>query len=149
MTATIDVARDEVIGLIYEAWKADAITQDLPILFQDVAAEPPTTADGDGNPTAWARVVMLHTGGGQSSLANHQGRRRYTRRGFVSVSVFTPTSTGLSMSGSIAMILLNALEGVSTPSSVWFRNVRISEVGADGAWYQMNVLADFNYDEVK
>ena len=149
MSATLSVARDEVIGLIYDAWMAAPLTQGLELLFQDVPGEPPVTQDANENPTAWGRVSMLHTGGGQASLANHQGRRRYNRRGFVAVSIFTPSGTGLSMSDDIAMIVLNALEGVSTQSGVWFRHARLSEVGASGAWYQMNVLADFNYDEVK
>ncbi len=148
-SATLTAARDEVIGLVYEAWKADPLTQDLTLVFQDAANDIPQTSDGDNNPSAWGRVAMLHTGGGQASLANHQGKRRYNRRGFVQVSIYTPRDTGLSMSDGIAMIVLNALEGVDTPSGVWFRHVRISEVGVDGAWYQLNVLADFNYDEVK
>jgi hypothetical protein len=39
--------------------------------------------------------------------------------------------------------------GVVRERCVELRNVRLNEVGSDGHWYQINVVADFEYDEVK
>ena len=56
----------------------------------------------------------------------------------------------MTLSDQLATIVKDAFEGVATsPGRVLFRNVRYNEVGQDGQWFQQNVLADFEYDEVR
>lgn len=150
MPSTFAQARDEVMQLVNDAWTNAALTRDLILEFADTpSTTAPNTADTGDGPPAWGRVGMFHTGGGQASLSNTMGRRRWERRGFVMISLFTPQGDGLSTSDEICKIVMDALEGATTPSGVWFRHARINEVGVDGAWHQANVLADFSYDEVK
>jgi hypothetical protein len=88
-------------------------------------------------------------GGNQASLANDGGRRRWERTGLVTVQIFVPAGEGLSEAYSLAKTVADAYEGTTTASGVWFRNVRVNEVGADGAWFQVNALIEFIYDEIK
>jgi hypothetical protein len=99
----------------------------------------------------WARVSIKHIDGRQSAFGATAGVRRYTRVGFVTVQVFAPLSEGLGLSkGQImAIIAKDAFEGKATASGVWFRKVQIKEIGPDDSWYQINVVAEFTYDELK
>jgi hypothetical protein len=92
---------------------------------------------------------VQHTAGRQASLSGASGTKRWERSGFLIVQLFTPILQGQSSADSLVGIIRGAFEGYSTPSGVWFRNPRISEVGSDGTWYQTNILVDFLYDEVK
>lgn len=139
MSATFEQARDEMLAVFKAAWD----TTGHYAAYPDRPEEKPKGAD------PWARVTVRHAVGEQGSLANHEGRRRWERRGTLFVQIFTPSGEGLSRSDTLAKIVVDALEGKSTPRGVWFRNTRINEVGPDGDWYQVNVLADFIYDEVK
>jgi hypothetical protein len=42
---------------------------------------------------------------------------------------------------------MDVFQGKSTPGGVWFRDVRLLETDAEGHWSQVNVVADFTYDE--
>lgn len=142
MTATLTEARDVSLGLLRTAWLADSTSQDIPLLWWDTAQDPPSNG-------AWARVTMRHGEAFQATLAGETGSRRFTRTGVITVQIFTPTGDGLELSDSLAIIAARAYEGVTTDNGVWFRNVRANEVGQDGKYFQTNVFADFEYDEVR
>jgi hypothetical protein len=66
------------------------------------------------------------------------------------VQIFTFYGKGGSLSDDLATIAKNAFEGVTTsPGRVIFRDVRSQEIGQEGQWFQTNVLADFEYDEIR
>ena len=68
------------------------------------------------------------------------------------VQIFVPLSLGegLLLDSKLAIIARDAYEGQRTVSDIWFRNVRINEVGSSSdAWFQTNVLAEFFYEELK
>lgn len=141
MTATYVQARDDIFGAVKTAWDPTGFT----MLYPDVAnyLGIPTTE------SPWARAAIVHGGGLQSSLSGDTGKRRWTRLGTLTVQLFTPRGEGLSRGYQLAKILGDGLEGRATPRQVWFRNVRLTEVGPDGNFHQLNLLADFQYDEVK
>lgn len=138
MTMTVQQARDEIMALFSAAWP-----DEYKVLWQDKGGRPPDEQ------APWARFTISHTAGGQATLSNDNGRKRFRRDGFLIVQIFTPVGDGLSSSDTLTKIVLDAYEGKATPGGAWFRNVRVNEVGPDGDWYQVNVLADFTYDEVK
>jgi len=143
MTATLDQARDEVLTVFKTAWELDATSQNIPVLYWDVADDIPDSG-------AWVRISMRHLGGRQATLRGATGERRYRYTGIVTVQVFTPFSEGMVLNDALATIAKNAFEGVTTdPGRVILRNVRINEIGPDGQWFNTNVLADFEYDEVR
>lgn len=105
----------------------------------------------------WARWRCQHAAGNQASLANVIGKRRWNRAGNVIVQVFTPLNASELSAYDTAEIVVGAYEGKTTPSGVWFRNVRIQEVNKDidggltanvAGWNQRNVYADFLYNQI-
>lgn len=105
----------------------------------------------------WARWRCQHATGNQSSLANVIGRRRWNRQGSIIVQVFTPLNASELSAYNTAEIVVGAYEGKTTPSGVWFRDVRVQESNKDIAggiaaqvngWIQRNVIADFLYNQI-
>lgn len=146
---TFDSARDEILGLFKTQWDAETPAVNggnVPRVEWpgvDSGSPPPAGA-------AWARIVVRHATSRQTTFGE-TGNRRFTRPGLVTVQVFAPTADGigLSLAEKLAIIARDAFEGRGTASGIWFRNVRITEIGPDGTWYQMNVLAEFQYDELR
>ncbi len=144
MTATFEEAVDDILTMFKDAWD----TTGFGVIYENVVAAegstvPPTSTD------PWARVMVRHVTGNQSSLSGGLGTQRYTRTGVLIVQIFVPVGEGLSQALQLGKIVADAYEGKASPLQVWFRNVRVNEVGPDGDWYQVNTIANFTYDEVK
>lgn len=145
---TFGDARDEILGLFNTAWTSNAGAVnggDVPPV-----AWPGVDASAHDPESAHARVFLRHVDSRQASFGQ-VGQRRFNRKGLLTIQVFTPTArnTGLSLAENLATIARDAYEGIGTASGIWFRNVRIQEVGPDKGLYQMNVVAEFEYDELK
>lgn len=141
MTATITQARDDMNKIVVDAWVA-AGRDAANVRYDDINPVKPA------NTTAWIRITVKHETANQASLQG-EGRRRYERRGTLWVQLFTEIGKGLSESDVLTKVLQDALEGKYTPNGVWFRRVRVNEIGPGDGQYHVNVLADFVYDEVK
>lgn len=99
---------------------------------------------------SWFRWTFQHTDGGQASLANHEGKRRWRREGLIMVQCFGLLDKGgKTLAQRMAESVRDAYQGAATPGGVWFRNATTSEVGNDGPHYQVNAITQFNYDEVR
>lgn len=136
-------ARNAVMDKFTTAWNAQA---DPPVLlYEDVHTE-------DDRPTGdspWAWVQMRHLTGDQATLGE-VGNRRFERRGLITVEIYVPAGLGLTTADDLSKVAQDAFEGQETaPDAVLFRNVRMNEVGRNGPWFQVNVLAEFDYQEVK
>ncbi len=138
MSLTQAAARDEIQALFKVAWD----TTGLPLHYWDVSADVPGISNG-----AWASIQVQWLLGRQRGFAT--GTRRYEREGLVSISLYTPFGAGMQQSDDLSKTIYDTFEGVDTPNGVWFRNVRVITVGHSGEWFQVNILADFLYDEVK
>ena len=140
--SSLTAARNAILIHFKTAW--DAQTPPIPpVIYDDVAQEPP--ADG----SVWVRVSVKHSANGQQTLGA-QGNRRFGRIGIVVVQVFTPYGGGLTANDIFAKVAVDAFEGKSTaPDAVTFSNVRSNEIGQSGDWFQTNVIAEFEYDEIK
>lgn len=148
---TFDSARDEILGLFWAAWQANAAALNggtAPVVRWDGADENKEYPPADDN---WVRVAIRHSASRQAAFGTG-GQRRYTREGTVTVQIFTSLSTeqGVGKAEEFAKVARDAYEGSATDSGIWFRRVRSREIGPEpGGWYQINVVADFEYDEVK
>ena len=149
MSLTVEQARDEIHTLFKTAWDAGVETTGKTVLYCDSKLVVPKTNDANNNPNTWARITVQHVLGYQASLSNRSGVKKFRREGIVTVQVFTPLGTGLSIADKVYTIVKNAFEGKHSPGNVWFRDVRVNEVGSSGNWFQGNVLADFEYDEIR
>lgn len=133
-------ARDEILAKFHETWDADETSATVPVLYWDRAQDLP-----DSGP--WCRVTVRHFTGGQATLSNGAGNRRFRYTGTVFVQVYTEHADGMVLADDLADVARRAFEGeVTSPGRVIFRSVRLNEVGHDGQWFQTNVLADFEYD---
>lgn len=141
MTATREQARDQISQTLVTVWPVDTDTGAL--FFDDLPGATPA-AD-----KVWARLTIRHNEGGQATLTDQSAKKRYRRTGVVTVQLFTPNGGGLSKADKYVKIILDAFEGKTSSGGVWFRNGRAREVGADGEFFQTNVLIDFEYDELK
>ncbi len=140
-------ARDETVATLLTAWQGNVASCDVPILFPDVNQEVPKDAHESPH---WTRFSMRHSEGAAATLPSGTGVKRYRHMGTVTLQIFTKRGDGQRTADILAQIAKLAYQGaVTTPGGVIFRRARINEVGVDGAWFQTNVLTDFEYDEVK
>lgn len=90
----------------------------------------------------WARVTIRHSDGYKNKLG--PGANTHSNTGTVWVQTFTPIGAGTPPGYPVADCVVKAFR--NSKSDVWFRNARMKEVGSSGAFEQINVLADFTYD---
>lgn len=162
MPSTFDAARDEIQAAFTVAWDAGtpAVTgTTAPEIFYEGVARGTkgTNLVDDSEPphdAAWTRIFIRHNLGEQATLSDESGVRRFEKFGTITIQVFAPLAEGTggsppSFAGLLAEVAKSAFEGKRTlPGNVWFRDVRINEVGVSGPWFQVNVLAEFRYDEL-
>lgn len=98
----------------------------------------------------WMRFNIQHVDGEQDSFGL-DGEGSFEARGFVTIQLFVPQdANGLISARQLAKVLARAFRGktgVDEYCGIIFRNVRINEVGPEDRWFQINVLANFEYDE--
>lgn len=112
----------------------------------------PFTLDNEGSglaegSVAWVRAVVRERVSRQLSLGITTNRR-FNRKAALVCQVFTPINTGSLASNVLVDSLREFFEGV-TVSGLMFHNVEARNEGNDGKWYQVNVMAHFEFDEVK
>lgn len=145
MSLTRIQAIDDMLALLKTAWVTTASQDGSRIQWENVGNKsvPP---DGE---YPWCRVTIRHNSSRQRTLAGATGRRIFTRKGTIVVQVFEVGGRGLPATTDLAKIILDAYEGVTSPGGVWFRDVTLNEIGQDGSFFQTNIVAGFEYDEVK
>lgn len=145
MTATRQEALAGIVGVFFTAWSA--VANSARAKFESVGNEL-TPPPGDD---PWAAIVVRHATGNQRTLTGAFGTQRYGREGVVTVSIFQRQGTGTFRDSGTDIVssIRDAFEGTTTAQGVIFTNVRINEVGPSGLFYQTNVLADFDYDQIR
>lgn len=151
MSLTAAQARDEMSARFYDDWRSKvplAYSGGVPQVVWDGTAD----ADDKG-PRAdrpWARVTIAHNVAPQRTFGE-PGSRRFERLGLITVQVFVPLALedSVALAEALGTIARDAFEGKSTPGGVWFRNARLQEVGPDSPWWQLNIVTDFVYEELK
>jgi len=150
MVANFSQARDDILGIFKTAWDANTAAVNggtIPsVHYEGLEFTPPTNE-------AWARLTVRHVAGRQATLAGDPsfGSRRFEKTGIVTVQVFKPLKTGggLVLAENLSQIAKDAFEGtITATTNIWFQNVTINEIGPDGPWFQMNIVASFRYDEL-
>jgi len=132
---TFDEARDAMLAAFKAAWDPRVA------LYADVPGEPPTDS------VVWARVKVLHAVGRQGSLTGGLGTVKYERQGILWIQVFSPVGDGNKAGYDAAQCLVNAYQAAR--GSIWYRNIRMDEMGTDGAFERFDVKADFEYTDVR
>ena len=148
---TASEARDEIFTLFKTTWDAGS-----PSLVGYVPTIEWQGVQPRGTPVAskhWCRASLQNVSEGQASLSISEGapgRKRYTAFGLVFVQIFSPRSeaNGFENGLLLSQVAKGAFRGKTTPGKVWFRNVRMQELEPEDSFYRLNVVAEFEYDEV-
>jgi len=146
-------ARKEMFALVAACWanKAGAIVSPVPeVRYQGVeeAALP-------GSSHYWMRVgtttVTTRQSGFRSPDAPDGSQVVYDNYGFITLQMFAPmkgkdTWNKGELLSQLGQGMFMASE---TGGGVWFRNPRIRELNNDGTWFRWNVIADYQFSQVK
>ncbi len=154
MATTLEVAQDQIYAQFRSVWIADtpALVGGSPAVAASIQYEDTTNWTGrpvdDNDDRPWCRINIRHASGEQATLADGVGGSLFNQQGTVTVQVFAnyKSNKGSTLAVRLAMVAKKAFEGKRTPD-VWFRRARYQEVGREGRWYQINVSADFEWDE--
>lgn len=138
MSLTYKQANDDILALLKAAWD----TTGHKMFWEEIRD------DRETDQSPWAMVIVRHAAGQQDTLGG-KGHRQFLRIGSIVVTINTPSSSGLSEGYNLAKVVADAYEGVASPNGVWFRNIRINELGREGTFFQTNVIVDFEYYETK
>lgn len=146
---TPEQARDELFGMLWDAWQLNAGTAaggPIPALLWEDQELPEPPPQG----SAYARATLKHSTGRQSALAGADATRRYTRTGLLIIQCFGPRDeSGLAIAQALAVVAKDAFEGRSSSGGAWFRNCRTEEIGPETGWWQVNAVAEFTYEQVR
>lgn len=146
MTATRTEARDQVFELVDDAFAAGVVQPAPEIVYQD--QQNPSLWTGS---KPWLHVSMFYATGGQVTLANINGKKRYRRNGNVVMQVHAPLDYDGDLLGLIDNLNDTGEKSVFnkiTTGGVEFDSVIASEIGRNGPWYISTVTAAFRYDEI-
>lgn len=134
-------ARDAIFT-IFKTW-ADAQTPVIPIAWPDVPF------DKDSVKTSFLQVAVKHaTGAQQAFVGGTTPAKVWGRAGVASATVCTPIARGLRVGYTLAQGLTDSIQS-SVDSVVWFRNVRIRELGSEGGYERVQVLFNFEYTDLQ
>lgn len=137
MSLTYEQAYDEILTTFKNAWD----TTGHKAFYENIED------DRETDDSAFAKIQVTHSGSRQDTLGGI-GSRTFRRSGIVTIRIYTQAGKGLQESHQLAKVATDAFEGKSV-SGIWFRNVRAIEIGREGSFYQVNVIAEFEYDEIK
>jgi hypothetical protein len=144
MSLTYLEAVNEMSDIVKAAWDTTAWPTNL---HYESVAKSRDFAEPTGD--VWAGLKIRHIAGRQKALCGATGTNIFERTGNVVVMIKIRQGVGLQNFYNAGKVLADAFEGKSSPGGVWFRNVRINEIGRDGEYHQNNFIVDFEYDEVK
>lgn len=135
---TRDEARDLINSHVAAAAASIIGLGSVAILWPDTPTDIPS-----GQP--YIRPTIRHATGGQSSLSDQSGIRKFTHAGVLIVQLFAPVGDGMTDSDKMTQAFLTYFETLRS-SQVWYRNIRATEIGKQGSAEQVNFLAEFSYD---
>jgi hypothetical protein len=155
MSATPQQARKEIFAMIGAGWAAKAPAILAPAAPPEMRYQGHEKGALPGSTKFWARssTQLATTRQSAHMMPEAPGGSpvEFASAGVVFVQVFAP----MSEQGSYAKgeLLAEALQcmfmAAQTASGVWFRNPRINEVPPDGTWYIWNVIAEYQFNQVK
>lgn len=149
---TYSSAIDALYGHFLDNWndsEASALLgYDAQILWANL--EPNKKPDSS---KTWLRVSQQTVLEHQSTLSNdvgEAGKRRFTTTGLIFVQFFFPKSEPRSwqVGRNLAEIARNIFRHSLTNNSIWFRRAKINELPEERDTFRLNVVAEYEYDEL-
>lgn len=137
MANTMAEARDAIYGLLTPAWNAASAS--APLFYDNKDGQAPAV------PTTWGRLSIRWAGGSRAALGPNGTWRR---TGFVFAQIFVPHGSKTASADAIGEALTQALESPGAVGNIWFRDAGPQDIGSDGAYHQVNVTAQFQFDRI-
>lgn len=148
VATTYPAVVDAMFAMVLADWQAGApgIVGTIPEVRWQGDESPQAPAVG----TYWLRVTEQLVIEQQTSLSGSTGQKLYTSQGLIYAQVFCPSSDPPSYTNGrfLARLCRNTFRKREPGDLVWFRNAKIVPVGLSGAWYQFNVSATYQFDEI-
>jgi hypothetical protein len=151
MTATLDTAVEQMQQLFKAAW--DAGTSAIAGYVPDVEWYGAEGAAPVNREKIWARFSSQNVFEQQATLstaAGTPGAKRYSSSGLVFIQLFIPKTidNGVILGRQLAQVAKNAFRGKTTSGKVEFHNVTIKDLTPEELFYRINVVADYDFDEL-
>jgi hypothetical protein len=141
--------RDAIFAQIKTTLDADPISAPVKVLYWDVGQDVPRTQDALTKAAdPYFVAIVGFNGGGQATLADQNGQTKFDRRGIVTLQIHAPFGTGQNLLDQFIEIGLRCFEGQNA-NGAWFRNVRPIDVGQRGQYFRTNIIADFEFDQLR
>lgn len=153
MSLTYQQARKEMFAFVDAAWagKSGAIVggADPELRYQGFELPEKPKAD-----EFWAflqATTVTSRQAGFQEAGDAPDGVVFATYGFLTMTIFAPMGSQKKYARGELLAELGQcmFMATSTPGQVWFRNPRINELKNDGTWYRWNVLADYQFDQVK
>jgi hypothetical protein len=145
MVTTDKEAVDDFNKMLKDAWEADPSTTAIPILWGNVAVDPPGDTDVNGDPLPYLATEYLHEFEKKVSLKGLTGSR-YEVEGTLMAAIHTGEGDGPSAGLPLIAVLMSTFRGKRSPLGVTFHNVEKVTVGKQGVYYVIMMTATFRYD---
>jgi len=147
MITSYSIARNEIFGQlnIVKPALATLLGYAPKIIYQGVESSDKMPTDG-----LWIRASMVTVDESQATLRDDNGRR-YNTDGIFFAQIFIPKVPVEMYDKGVktAEIIKNAYRGKQTESCIWFNRVRIQDnIPSESAWFRLNVVAEYQYDEI-
>lgn len=155
MSTTPQNARKEIFALIASGWAAKAPAIVAPAAAPEMRYQGIEEGALPGAQKFWARssTQLVTTRQSAHMMLPEPGQSpvEYATAGVVFVQIFAPMKgIGSYAKGELLAELGQCMfMATETASGVWFRNPRINELTNDGTWYRWNVIADYQFNQVK
>lgn len=95
----------------------------------------------------WARMSIKMTDASQVAMAGH-GANTHRHTGNVIVQVFDKVDEGYIPCMTVAQLVYSTFLSPLLSGLVTFQTPRVEHVGADGPYYQINVICPFWFDHI-
>ena len=143
--STILEARNAIMQVVSDGWAADPLTQNLTLLWDDVQGDAPGH-DANGEPVSYGRCTVRHLLGGEETIGG-EGLGKDLQQGQVVVQVFTPKGHGYLTADPIVQVVKRFFQRQRFGGDGYFFEVTASEIPSATDWVQVNVVAQFRYEE--
>lgn len=146
-----DAAVKEMEALFYAAWQANsgAVFGYIP----EIEWEGKESASKVDRSKVWARFSTQNVFEEQATLSacvDEPFVRRYEGSGLIFVQLFLPktVANALMKGRTLAKVARNAYRGKKSDGGITFHNVRINNIPPEELFYRINVVAEYDYDEL-
>lgn len=150
MTCTRSEARDEMFTRIREVVElnGEAVFGFIPEMRWQFVKEPATPET-----PSWLRSTLQHIDSDQTTLSTNVGKpgqKRYTSYGLMYVQfLLSKADDESAMNGdALAVLIQKEFRDKQSQNAIVYRNIRILELPSENQYHRLNVVAEFEYDEV-